>query len=180
MKIKEQGGRRGRRPLIIAASLVILLVPVVSAFLSFPVLEVVAPKKGRTVLYRIISPQATLALGYRHSVELSMVWDFFRLDEKQGLILFETHFHSANAGLPSSLEEGEKIHLEKDRMRISNRRRIIPSLSFWVDEKSFNTLRINGKTFFLPELAGNTLLRLSIKQTPLAIYTLNRLRALLQ
>lgn len=120
----------------------------------------------------------TFALGYKHSVELSMVWDFFRLDREYRLILYETRFHSSNAGLPSGIAPGERLILEKDVIRLTNRQVLIPSLLLWVNENSLNTLVLNSKRPVLPELAGNALLEIRVVKTSLWGYLWGRLRQL--
>ncbi len=158
-----------------------ILALVLVARITFPVLELAAPKTGKVILSRMISPETTFALGFRHSVELSFVWDLFRPDGEDRLVLYETRFHSSNAGLPSSLAEGEAIHLEKDILRITGRRQRIASLHFWVNSESENTLIINGKeTYLLAELAGDGLLELSLRRTDIFSYGALKFKSLLQ
>ncbi len=130
----------------------------------FPALEIRTPRTDKAIWTRTIFPGQTLALGYRHSVELSMVWDFFLVDGEYRLVLYETQFDSSNAGLPSVINAGEKLILEPDVIRITNRNIVIPSLQLWVNKNSLNTLKMNSIRLSLAELAGDQLLDIRISK----------------
>lgn len=155
------------------AAFIILSLPLL------PVLEISLPKSGQILWCRPAFAGQSFSLGFRHSVELSMVWDFFRLDRDYRLLLYETHFDSSNAGLPSVLNEGEKLILAPDRMRITNRNIMIPALQLWVHEKSLNTLKMNSMKLELSRLAGDGLIEIRPAKRALGFYLYLRLREIM-
>jgi hypothetical protein len=110
---------------------------------------------------------------------LCHVWDHFQIDGKYGLVLDETVFPSSNTGLPAVLGDGERIVREENGYRISNMRRVLPTVEVWVDQRYDNTLVFGAQKVSLPELAGNTLLRLQTKKVILAEFATYKLHLFL-
>lgn len=135
----------------------------------FPVhvLQIEELRKERVVFVRSLQPGDRFSLMYRHSVELCQVWDYFRIDGQYRLILDETVFGSSNTGLPSVLGVGERFTRGEKTSRISNMQRIIPALEIWVKRSYDNTLEFDNRKIRLPDLAGDTLLRLRIRKITL-------------
>ena len=135
----------------------------------FPVhvLQIEELRKERVVFVRSLQPGDRFSLMYRHSVELCLVWDYFRIDGQYRLILDETVFGSSNTGLPSVLGVGERFTRGEKTSRISNMQRIIPALEIWVKRSYDNTLEFDNRKIRLPDLAGDTLLRLRIRKITL-------------
>ncbi len=138
-----------------------LLVAVLAAtqWVRLDVLKVEALREGRTVLLVPAGPGDTFALSFIHSVERSVVRDFFRIDEEGRLVLYGTEFSSSNAGLPSSLAPGETLTRGEGVFRISGMHRVMEEVSLWVGEASDNRLTIHGVDHDLPGMAGEALLR---------------------
>ena len=157
--------KKGIIPVIVAAALI-------AALGSFPVhvLQIDALKEGSPVFVRIVHPGSEFALGFIHSVELSPVWDYFRVDDSYRIILYETAIRSFNTGLPSTLTGEERLHRERGGYRISGMNRVLPSIDLWVHERTDNTLKVRDDSLKLYSLAGNTLLRIRIRQTCLGEY----------
>jgi len=132
------------------------------------VLQIEAPRQEKVFFAGFLRPGDRFSLMYRHSVELIPVWDRFRIDGEYRLVLDETVFSSSNTGLPSVLSDGEKFARDEKTFRISNMQRILPAVEIWVDRRYDNILEIGGQKIFLPEIAGDTLLRLRIRKTFLA------------
>jgi len=151
--------KKGIIPVIVAAALI-------AALGSFPVhvLQIDALKEGSPVFVRIVHPGSEFALGFIHSVELSPVWDYFRVDDSYRIILYETAIRSFNTGLPSTLTGEEKLHREGEGFRISGVNRVLPTIDLWVHVKTDNTLKVRDDSLKLYSLAGNTLLRISIRK----------------
>jgi hypothetical protein len=140
-------------------------------FIPFHVLQIDVLKEERPVFVRIVRPGNEFALGYIHSVELSPVWDYFRVDDSYRMILYETAIRSFNTGLPSTLTGEEKLHRERDGYRISGMNRVLPVIDLWVHERTDNTLNVgNVDPLKLYLLAGNKLLRISIRKTTAGSY----------
>ena len=129
------------------------------------VLRIEAARKNRTVFVHIIRPNDRFSTSYIHSVELCPVREYFKIDRKFRVVLYETTFSSCNTGLPTTLSGDEKLHTDGDHLRISNMHRILPQLDLWVNEKYDNTLTLgDGGILKLPSLAGDTLLRVTVER----------------
>ncbi|MEA1971395.1 MAG: DUF1850 domain-containing protein [Thermodesulfobacteriota bacterium] len=131
------------------------------------VLRIEATKKTRTVFVQIIRPDYRFSTRYIHSVELSPVLEYFKIDKNFRIVLYETTFSSCNTGLPTTLSGDEKFYNVGTYLRISNMHRVLPELNLWVDEKYDNTLTPgDGEVLKLPSLAGDTLLRVTVEKLP--------------
>ncbi len=161
---------RLRWPVMMKKGLLCLLLALVLVVLVWPVhvLVVEDARSGTVVWRRFVQPGDRFVLMYRHSVELCHVWDHFQIDGKYGLVLDETVFPSSNTGLPAVLGDGERIVRGKNGYRITNMRRVLPAVDIWVDRRYENTLMFGTQKVNLPELAGNTLLRLQTRNAILA------------
>lgn len=140
----------------------------VAGFYPLHVLQIEAPRKEGVVFVRSVQPGDRFSLMYRHSVELCRVWDYFRIDGQRRLVLDETLFGSSNTGLPSVLGAGERFTRGENASRISNMQRILPAIEIWVKRSYDNTLEFDNRKIFLPDLAGDTLLRLRIRKITLS------------
>lgn len=134
------------------------------SFIPLHVLQLMAFREGKVVSLYIVRPDDRFEIKYIHSVENCPVSDFFTVDDNFRIILYETTFSSCNTGLPCTLSGEEVLTMEKDHFRISKMHRIFPELFLWVNEKYDNTLKIGDHSFKLFSLAGNTLLKLSIRK----------------
>jgi hypothetical protein len=148
--------------LILFAALVL-----VAGLFPVHVLQIEEPRKQRVVFVRSLQPGDRFSLMYLHSVELCRVWDYFRIDGEYRLLLDETVFGSSNTGLPSVLGVGERFTRGEKASRISNMQRILPAIEIWVKRSYENTLEFGNRKILLPELAGDTLLRLHIRKITL-------------
>jgi hypothetical protein len=146
--------------------LILLAIVVILTAGLFPVhvLQIEAPRKDRIVFVRSLQPGDRFSLMYRHSFEHCLVWDYFQIDGQFRLILDETEFGSSYAGLPSVLGDGERFTRGVTTSRISNMRRLLPAVEIWVNHRYENTLEFGNRKIHLPELAGDTLLRLHIRK----------------
>ena len=153
--------------------LVIMAAVLIAALGSIPLhlLQIDVLREERPVFVRIVRPGDEFALGYIHSVELSPVWDYFRVDDSYRMILYETAIRSFNTGLPNTLADTERLHRDRDGFRISGMNRVLPLIDLWVHERTDNTLKVEDiDPLKLYSLAGNTLLRISIRKTYMGEY----------
>lgn len=158
--------KKGKILFIMAAVLIAAL-----GSIPFHILQIDVLKEERPVFVRIVRPGNEFALGYIHSVELSPVWDYFRVDDSYRMILYETAIRSFNTGLPSTLAGEERLHWERDGFRISGMNRVLPVIDLWVHERTDNTLNVgDSDPLKLYSLAGNKLLRISIRKTTVGSY----------
>jgi len=179
---RKTGHRTHRCPVCIHAKWIVgtcAAVLFLCSLISFNVLQIDAVRKGHVVFIHIIHPGDTFATRYIHSVELCHVWEFFRIDEQYHIVLYETTFSSCNTGLPVSLAGNEKLHHEGDRFRVYDMHRTVSELSLWVHEQYGNTLKIGeAEAIKLSSLAGNTLLKVTIRQISLPEYVYVKVRTL--
>lgn len=156
---------RLQRPVMMKKGLPYLLLALLLMVLVWPVhvLVIEDARSGTVVWCRLLQPGDRFILMYRHSVELCHVWDHFQIDGEYGLVLDETVFPSSNTGLPTVLGDGERLARGENGFRISNMRRVLPAVEVWVDRRYDNTLMFGAQKVNLPELAGNTLLRLQTR-----------------
>jgi hypothetical protein len=163
-----------RRPVlfkkILVLSLFIIFVLTTAGFYPLYFLQIENPRTGKIIIVRHLRVNDKFSLRYKHSVELCNIWDWYLVDSSYRLLLDETVFGSSNTGLPALLGEGEKLTREKNNYRISNMRRALPYVDFWVNRKSENTLEFAGENIDLPALAGDSLLRMSIRNASLLEY----------
>ncbi|MCD6487250.1 MAG: DUF1850 domain-containing protein [Syntrophobacterales bacterium] len=131
------------------------------------ILRIEAARKNRTVFIQIIRPDYRFSTEYIHSVELSPVREYFKIDKNFRVVLYETTFSSCNTGLPTTLSGDEKFYNVGTHLRISNMHRVLPELNLWVNKKYDNTLTLgDGEVLELPSLAGDTLLRVAVEKLP--------------
>ena len=116
---------------------------------------------------RSLQPGDRFSLMYRHSVELCQVWDYFRIDGEYRLVLDETVFGSSNTGLPSVLGAGERFTRGERHPAFPTCGGSLPAIEIWVNRSYDNTLEFGNRKIRLPELAGDTLLRLHIRKITL-------------
>ena len=162
-----------KKRILIFSSLAVLCF---SLFLPFHVLRIEAAREGQTVFVHRIRPNDRFSTSYIHSVELSPVREYFRVDKYFRIVLYETQFSSCNTGLPTTLSGDEKLYIDGDHLRISNMDRVVPGLDLWVNEKYDNTLQLGDGTILnLPSLAGDTLLRVTVEE--LTLFTFLYLKA---
>jgi hypothetical protein len=119
---------------------------------------------GRVVFLERVTPGDTFTLSFTHSVEKSEVTDYFRIDDGHRIILYQTEFGSLNTGLPAVVSGGEVFERTDRGFRLSNLKRVLPEILLWVHEDHGGSLGVDGRVVSLPALAGNGLLRVSIRR----------------
>jgi hypothetical protein len=140
-----------------------LLLAGTCAFLPVHALEVCkSDGAGMVVFLERVAPGDTFTLSFAHSVEKSEVIDYFRIDGDYRIILYQTEFGSLNTGLPAVVTEGEVFERTGTGFRLSGLRRVLPDIDLQVSTAWGGTLAMKGKNVFLPALAGDGPLRVSI------------------
>ena len=137
-----------------------------AGFIPVHALRVVAVRSERVVLATRVQPGDRFSYSFIHSVEHSPVEEFFEIDGSYRLWLYATTFGSMNTGLPQPNAEGERFERTPAGFRLSNMRRILPTIDIWVHEDYQNTLTIGPRRSRLPALAGNILLHVSVARVP--------------
>jgi len=164
---------------IIVIAMCVCLVAAFSA--SLHVLQIAALREGKIVFVRIIHPGERFATKYIHSVEKCPVWEFFRVDERFQIVVYETTFSSCNTGLPSAPQGDEQFRNEGNQFRLSHMHRVLPALRVWVHDRYENTMKYgNSEVLMLPSLAGNTLLEIAVRQITVGEFLYRKMRLFLE
>ncbi len=141
------------------------LLALAAGFVPLHVLEVSqSGGSGRVVFLARVSPGDTFTLSFIHSVEKSEVTDYFRIDGEYRIILYQTEFGSLNTGLPAVVSAGERFERTDGGFRLSGLARVLPEIRLQVSAAYGGTLALKGDEVFLPALAGDGSLRISVKQ----------------
>ncbi len=136
-----------------------------AGWIPFHALEVKgAGGSGKAVFAKRVAPGDTFTLSFVHSVEKSDVTDYFRIDDEYRSILYETEFRSLNTGLPAVVSGGEVFERTDRGFRLSGLRRVLPEITLQVSAAYGGTLAVTGEEVFLPALAGDGPLRISIRK----------------
>lgn len=83
----------------------------------------VVKQKNQTILKIPVRANQIFIIKYTHSVALSPVEDFFKIEDKK-IRLEKTVYMDFGAGLPHSPDSGQKMAIEKGRISISGYRQI--------------------------------------------------------
>lgn len=119
---------------------------------------------GRVVFLARVAPGDTFTLSFIHSVEKSAATDYFRIDGDCRIILYQTEFGSLNTGLPAVVPEGQIFERTDRGFRLSNINRVLPGIELQVSAAYGGTLAVKKEEVFLPALAGDGPLRISIRK----------------
>lgn len=137
----------------------------VAGWAPFHALEVTgAGGAGQAVFLKRVAPGDTFSLSFVHSVEKSAVTDYFRIDGDYRIILYQTEFNSLNTGLPAVVSAGEIFERTEGGFRISGFARILPEIRLQVSAAWGGTLAMKHEEFFLPALAGDGPLLISVRR----------------
>ena len=126
-------------------------------------LELRSFSDGELYFMQKVQPGDKFTLKYKHSVELSPVWEIFIIDEKYQIVLIETDFLDHGAGLPYAVFDQEIFIDEGGKFKIKNMHRIMPSpINYMVGTIYENTLYFKNKEINLSSLVGNKILTIEI------------------
>jgi hypothetical protein len=134
-------------------------------------LELRSFSNGELYFMQKVQPGDKFTLKYKHSVELSPVWEIFIIDEKYQIVLIETDFLDHGAGLPYAAFDQEIFIDEGGKFKIKNMHRIMPSpINYIVGTIYENTLYFKNKEINLSSLVGNKILTIEIYKNNLFNY----------
>lgn len=152
---------------IILIFLIFVLISI-TGLLSIPVytLEISEPNNKKLIFRKIVKPDSLFETSFIHSLELSPVREFFKINSNYQIILYKTEYYSQGAGLPSTLNKGEMFKAEGEKFVISDINRLIDSIDFRVVKNANHTFRFtnNGYEKFinLSDSLGDSLVRIKI------------------
>ncbi|MBN1828700.1 MAG: DUF1850 domain-containing protein [Deltaproteobacteria bacterium] len=157
------------------AAFLLLIVAIIS-LVHLHIVSIETPRNEQVLYVSKISPGDRFSLSFIHSVEHCPVRDHIRIDDACRMVTYATEFWSSRTGLPYAPFGDETFTVEGNHYRIGNMNRVIPAIFQWVDKQYDNRLVFDdGREIRLPDLAGNTLLKLSVLRASLFWYVYMRL-----
>jgi hypothetical protein len=156
---------------IAPVGLIITLIIIILFFIPVYTLELRSFSEGELIFKQKVQSEDKFTLKYKHSVELSPVWEIFIIDEKYQIVLIETHFLDHGAGLPYTAFDQEIFIDEGGKFKIKNMHRIMPSpINYMVGTIYENTLYFKNKEINLSSLLGDKLITIEIYKNNLFNY----------
>lgn len=149
----------------------------IAALVPLSLFCIEAPREERLLYVRTVCPGDGLSLSFIHSVEKCPVRDHIEIDDEYRMVNIATEFWTSRTGLPYAPFGDETWSVEGDHFRIDNMKRVLPEIYLWVDKQYENLLVFHdGQELKLPDLAGDTLLKLSIERVAFFDYVRMRLK----
>ncbi len=137
-----------------------------------PLLEVVEPEGGK-ILFRMGAERGTeFSTSWVHSVEFSLVEEFYRVGEEGRIYLEATRFRSHGAGLPLTPPPGGRFIVEEGAFLIDGIHRPLREILLRVDENARNSLKAGEVSLALWELAPGGLVGVRVRRRVLLRLTL--------
>lgn len=136
-----------------------VLIVLVSIFLWYETEKVlVIQAKNSNIQDRIVNiPDGKWYLSYTHSVQKTLVEEFFQVQE-QGFLLYETRFSSYGVGLPFLATDGKLKIMPDGRMQLLLQR-TFPLVKVWTGQEAKIELKTKNETLELYKIypAGSLL-----------------------
>lgn len=152
---------RPRLPAVLAGALLLL------AFWPGALWFEITGADGALLYARSVRPGERIALSYLHSVTKRPVEETWEVSPRALLILRETAFDTFGAGLPAEPGPGERLALERGKIRLTGMRRELPGLRLAVGQTADHTLRFGREDLALRALAEpGACLRLDVRRRP--------------
>ena len=134
--------------------IVLLIVGIYFSFYEFHKnLLIIDAKTGDTLLSFGVKDRDTFEISFIHSVSLSPVYEYYRIEDKS-IILYETDFSYSSAGLPTETEGEERLIIEKDKFRLVNMHRVFKKINYGVVKEWDFKLYIKGRVYNLSKMFG--------------------------
>jgi len=118
-----------------------------------PVLTIVNRTRGETLLRRPVFGGFTFATRIRHSVQLTPVYEYYRIEEDGTVMVTGTMLWDLGWGMPSS--ENARVRLEGGAIRLENMDRLIGTLRFRVNHIAEPFLFLGERSLDLRSYAGD-------------------------
>lgn len=116
-------------------------------------LMIIDAKTGKKLLSFKVKEGDIFKISFIHSVSLSPVYEYYKIRDDK-IVLYETDFSYSSAGLPTEVEDGEKLIIEKDRFRLTNMNKIFKEINYGVVKEWEFKLFIKGKEYNLSNMFG--------------------------
>jgi hypothetical protein len=118
-----------------------------------PVLEILDAVSGKAYNMRPVDEGSEFAIEFVHSVNNSPIRETFTVEGRK-IRPVSVRFYSFGAGMPSELEEGQRLSRDGDALVISGFNRAFTELNYIVGTVSDHLLFINGQAISLRNLCG--------------------------
>jgi len=142
---------------------IVIIIIIILFFIPAYTLEFRSFSNGELYFIQRVKPDDKFTLKYKHSVELSPVWEIFIIDKDYQIVLIETDFLDHGAGLPYTAFENEIFVDEDGKFKIKNMHRIMPSPIYYMVGTIYeNTLYFKNKEINFSLLVGDKILTIEI------------------
>jgi len=142
---------------------IVVIIIIILFFIPVYTLEFRSFSDGELYFIQRVQPDDKFTLKYKHSVELSPVWEIFIIDKDYQVILIETDFLDHGAGLPYTAFNQEIFVDEDGKFKIKNMHRVMPSPIYYMVGTIYeNTLYFKNKEINFSLLVGNKILTIEI------------------
>jgi len=135
---------------------------------SVYVLEIKNIKKDEILFQEKIFPDYVFATKIDHSVQLTPVFEFYKIDEEYNILLTKTIIKDLGWGMPSTPEG--KLRYQNGEIVIENINRKMPGFIFRVSYITKPELILRGKTYDLRFLVEDSS-SLEIKNKKISIFS---------
>ena len=124
--------------------------------------------------HHAIYPGDTFTSVYTHSLELTPVWEYFRIGDEYEIVLTDTLYESTGAGLPIPLYGQDKFTKDGSQFHIFDINRRLPPIYLRVNVKYNNVFLFNEQTRLnLSESVGNSVVRIETRRESLGAFYVN-------
>ena len=159
------------RYVVLFGLFIVIIIIIILFFLPAYTLEFRSFSNGELYFIQRVKPDDKFTLKYKHSVELSPVWEIFIIDKDYQIVLIETDFLDHGAGLPYTAFENEIFVDEDGKFKIKNMNRIMPSPIYYMVGTIYeNTLYFKNKEINFSLLVGDKILTIEIDRNNIFNY----------
>lgn len=139
--------------------------------LSIPALTLTETRQETLLFHHYLVPGDTFKTLYIHSLELTPVWEYFRISDQYNILLTDTIYQSSGAGLPIPEYGKDQFLQEGDRFHIMNINRRLPSIFLRTDPAYRNTFFFNERVRLnLAKQVGKAVIHIEICREGLPLF----------
>lgn len=139
--------------------------------LSIHALTLRETRQETLLFHHYLVPGDTFKTLYIHSLELTPVWEYFRISDQYEILLTDTIYQSSGAGLPIPEYGKDQFIQEGDRFHIMNINRHLPSIFLRTDPAYRNTFFFNDRfRLNLAERVGKAVIHIEIRREGLPVF----------
>lgn len=111
-------------------------------------------KSGETYLELPLNDDHIFSVSYTHSVNKSLVEEYYTITPKDGITLIKARYNNFGAGVATELSNGEYLSYDEDDYMVINNMSVpVPQLIYKVGTVSDHILHIGDNSWHLKEYA---------------------------